>query len=61
MPTTEQHVFRAHQMDKVEVLARVLQAEGRGLTIVFCRTKRLGRPGRHHADDQGLRGRGRAR
>jgi superfamily II DNA/RNA helicase len=27
-------------MDKVEVLARVLQAEGRGLTIVFCRTKR---------------------
>ncbi len=40
VPTTQQHVFRAHQMDKVEVLARVLQAEGRGLTIVFCRTKR---------------------
>jgi len=27
-------------MDKIEVLVRVLQAEGRGLTIVFCRTKR---------------------
>jgi superfamily II DNA/RNA helicase len=40
VPTTEQHVFRAHQMDKVETLARILQAEGRGLTIVFCRTKR---------------------
>jgi superfamily II DNA/RNA helicase len=40
VPTTDQHVFRAHQMDKVEVLARILQAEGRGLTIVFCRTKR---------------------
>src|SRR6266516_3413049 len=40
VPTTEQHVFRAHQMDKIEVLVRVLQAEGRGLTIVFCRTKR---------------------
>jgi len=40
VPSTEQHVFRAHQMDKVEVLARVLQSEGRGLTIVFCRTKR---------------------
>jgi superfamily II DNA/RNA helicase len=40
VPTTEQHVFRAHQMDKVEVLARILQAAGRGLTIVFCRTKR---------------------
>ncbi len=40
VPSTEQHVFRAHQMDKIEVLARVLQAGGRGLTIVFCRTKR---------------------
>jgi superfamily II DNA/RNA helicase len=40
VPTTEQYVFRAHQMDKIEVLVRVLQAEGRGLTIVFCRTKR---------------------
>src|ERR1700722_5209400 len=40
VPTTEQHVYRAHQMDKIEVLARVLQAEGRGLSIVFCRTKR---------------------
>jgi superfamily II DNA/RNA helicase len=40
VPSTEQHAFRAHQMDKIEVLARILQAEGRGLTIVFCRTKR---------------------
>jgi superfamily II DNA/RNA helicase len=40
VPTTDQHVFRAHQLDKIEVLARVLQAEGRGLTIVFCRTRR---------------------
>lgn len=27
-------------MDKVELLARVLQAQGRGLTIIFTRTKR---------------------
>jgi superfamily II DNA/RNA helicase len=40
VPLTEQHAFRAHQMDKVEMLARVLQADGRGLTMVFCRTKR---------------------
>ena len=40
VPTTQQHVFRAHQMDKIEVLARILQAQGRGLTIVFCRTRR---------------------
>ena len=36
----EQHVFRAHAMDKIEMLARILQAEGRGHTMVFCRTKR---------------------
>ncbi len=40
VPTTDQHVFRAHQLDKIEVLARLLQANGRGLTIVFCRTRR---------------------
>ncbi len=36
----EQHVWRAHSMDKQEIIARVLQADGRGLTIIFCRTKR---------------------
>ncbi|MFZ5872524.1 MAG: DEAD/DEAH box helicase, partial [Actinomycetota bacterium] len=35
-----QFVYRAHAMDKIEVLARLLQAEGRGRTIVFARTKR---------------------
>ncbi len=40
VPSTQQHVFRAHQLDKIEVLARILQAEGRGLTIVFSRTRR---------------------
>ena len=40
VPTTQQHVFRAHAMDKIEMLARVLQAEGRGLSMVFTRTKR---------------------
>jgi len=37
---TRQVVYRAHALDKVEVLARLLQAEGRGRTIVFARTKR---------------------
>ncbi|MFC9236943.1 DEAD/DEAH box helicase [Streptomyces decoyicus] len=37
---TEQHVFRAHSMDKPEMVSRILQAEGRGLAMVFCRTKR---------------------
>ncbi|MEV5578127.1 DEAD/DEAH box helicase [Streptomyces parvus] len=37
---TVQHVYRAHNMDKPEMLARILQAEGRGLAMIFCRTKR---------------------
>jgi superfamily II DNA/RNA helicase len=37
---TEQHVWRAHSMDKNELIARALQSEGRGLAMVFCRTKR---------------------
>ena len=40
LATTRQLAYRAHAMDKVELLARILQAEGRGLTIVFARTKR---------------------
>ncbi|MFD9124838.1 DEAD/DEAH box helicase, partial [Kitasatospora sp. NPDC059571] len=36
----EQHIFRAHSLDKVEVVSRILQAEGRGLAMIFCRTKR---------------------
>ncbi|WP_082570676.1 DEAD/DEAH box helicase [Cellulomonas sp. Root485] len=36
----KQVVYRAHALDKVEMLARILQARGRGLTIVFARTKR---------------------
>ncbi|MEV0488178.1 DEAD/DEAH box helicase [Streptomyces sp. NPDC050508] len=37
---TAQFVYRAHNMDKPELVARILQAEGRGLVMVFCRTKR---------------------
>ncbi|EYR62258.1 DNA helicase, partial [Actinotalea ferrariae CF5-4] len=36
----KQVVYRAHALDKVEMLARILQSRGRGLTIVFARTKR---------------------
>ncbi|MFJ4769177.1 DEAD/DEAH box helicase [Streptomyces uncialis] len=37
---TSQHVYRAHSMDKPELLSRILQADGRALAMVFCRTKR---------------------
>ena len=38
--TTEQFVYRAHALDKVELVCRILQANGRGATMVFTRTKR---------------------
>lgn len=34
-------VYRAHALDKDEVIARILQAEGRGKTVIFTRTKRV--------------------
>jgi len=37
---TKQYVYRAHALDKVELVSRVLQARGRGATMVFTRTKR---------------------
>ncbi|MGW3411473.1 DEAD/DEAH box helicase [Streptomyces sp. NPDC000888] len=37
---TAQYIYRAHNMDKPELVARILQADGRGLAMVFCRTKR---------------------
>jgi superfamily II DNA/RNA helicase len=37
---TTQFVYRAHAMDKIELVAKALQATGRGLAMVFTRTKR---------------------
>src|SRR6185312_9127158 len=51
--TTEQFVYRAHALDKAELVARVLQAEGRGATMIFTRTKRTAQK---VADDLGERG-----
>jgi superfamily II DNA/RNA helicase len=33
-------VYRAHPLDKDEMIARMLQANGRGKTVIFMRTKR---------------------
>lgn len=38
--TTRQIVFQTHRLDRISVLARILQTPGRGRTIVFTRTKR---------------------
>jgi superfamily II DNA/RNA helicase len=39
-PLTKQVVYRTHPLNKVEMVARILQARGRGLTMIFTRTKR---------------------
>ncbi len=50
---TTQFVYRAHALDKVELVAKVLQAEGRGATMIFTRTKRTAQK---VADDLAERG-----
>ncbi|NKR67718.1 DEAD/DEAH box helicase [Rhodococcus hoagii] len=50
---TTQHIYRAHALDKAEMVARVLQADGRGATMIFTRTKRTAQK---VADDLNERG-----
>jgi len=40
VPATAQFIYQVHDLDKIEMLARILQSENSGLTIVFTRTKR---------------------
>jgi len=49
----DQFVYRAHAMDKAELLARVLQARNRSLALIFTRTKRTAQK---VADDLAERG-----
>ncbi len=51
--TVQQVVYRTHALNKVEVLSRILQARGRGRTIIFARTKRTAA---RVAEDLGARG-----
>jgi len=53
VPATAQFVYRTHELDKAEVLARVLQAENRGRAMIFCTTKRSAQ---RVADDLAERG-----
>jgi len=50
---TRQFIYRAHALDKVELLSKTLQADERGLTMVFTRTKRTAQ---RVADDLADRG-----
>jgi superfamily II DNA/RNA helicase len=53
VPATAQFIFQVHDLDKIEMLSRILQAEGAGRTIVFTRTKRAAQ---RTADDLADRG-----
>jgi superfamily II DNA/RNA helicase len=50
----DQFVYRAHAMDKAELLARVLQARGRGLALIFTRTKRTAAKVAEDLEDRGF-------
>jgi superfamily II DNA/RNA helicase len=39
-PLTRQLAYRTHSLNKVEIVARIMQAHARGLTMIFTRTKR---------------------
>ncbi|SFI25409.1 MULTISPECIES: DEAD/DEAH box helicase [Microbacterium] len=47
-------VYRAHSLDKDEIIARILQAEGRGKTVVFTRTKRAAQKLVDELNDRGF-------
>lgn len=53
--STEQFVYRAHALDKVEMVARILQAEGRGATMIFTRTKRTAQKVADELAERGFR------
>lgn len=51
----EQFVYRTHQMDKDEVIGRILLAEGRGKTVIFTRTKRAAARLAEELSDRGFK------
>ena len=47
-------VYRAHALDKDEVIGRILQSEGRGKTVIFTRTKRAAARLMEELNDRGF-------
>ena len=52
---TAQFVYRAHALNKTEMVARILQAEGRGKTMLFTRTKRTAQKLAEELAERGFR------
>lgn len=51
---TAQFVYRAHALDKSELIAKVLQAQNRGATMIFTRTKRTAQKVADELADRGF-------
>jgi superfamily II DNA/RNA helicase len=54
VPATAQFIYQVHDLDKPELIARILQAENSGLTIVFTRTKRAAQRVAEDLEDRGF-------
>ena len=50
----DQFAYRAHAMDKAEMLSRILQARDRGLALIFTRTKRTAQKVSDDLEDRGF-------
>ncbi len=55
VPATAQFIYQAHDLDKPEMLGRMLQAEGADLMIVFTRTKRQAQRVADDLDERGFK------
>ncbi|AOG27275.1 DEAD/DEAH box helicase [Cutibacterium avidum] len=57
VPDTQQFVYQAHPMDKIEVIGRILQSRDVEKVIIFCRTKRTCQRLADDLDDRGYKAR----
>ncbi|WP_203567028.1 DEAD/DEAH box helicase [Aestuariimicrobium ganziense] len=54
VPDTTQFVYQAHDLDKPEIIGRVLQADGVEKVMVFCKTKRAAQRLSDELEDRGF-------
>ncbi|MDN5977598.1 DEAD/DEAH box helicase [Acidipropionibacterium jensenii] len=57
VPDTTQFVYQAHAMDKIEVIARILQARDVEKVMIFCRTRRACQRLADDLEDRGFKAR----
>jgi len=57
VPDTTQFVYQAHDLDKPEVIGRILRARDRSKVMIFCRTKRAAQRLADELEDRGFNAR----